>query len=131
MMTDPVSDLLTRIRNASNAKHSRTTCPASKLKRDVATVMKQEGFLSDVQVTTESGLPVLEITLRYRDDGKPMAEGIQRVSRPGRRVYVGADEIGRVRGGLGIRILSTSKGVLCDREAREKNVGGEVLCEVW
>ena len=132
MMTDPISDLLTRIRNAGQAKHSYTTCPASSLKKAVADVLVAEGFISGVEAQTgEDGHPELKLVLRYNDEGNPMAEGIERISRPGRRVYVGADEIGRVRGGLGISILSTSKGVLCDRDARAQNVGGEVLCEVW
>ena len=131
MMTDPISDLLTRIRNAGTARHTRTTCPASKLKKAVAGVLESEGFLEGVEEDTVGGHPVLVLTLRYNADGKPMADGIQRVSRPGRRVYVGAKDIGRVRGGLGLSILSTSKGVLCDRDARASNVGGEVLCEVW
>jgi small subunit ribosomal protein S8 len=132
MMTDPISDLLTRIRNAGQAKHSYTTCPASSLKKALALVLKQEGFISGVEDGVgDDGHPLLKITLRYNDDGKMITDGIQRISRPGRRVYVGADEIGRVRNGLGMSILSTSKGVLCDRDARAKNVGGEVLCEVW
>jgi len=131
MMTDPISDLLARIRNASAARHIETTCPASKLKKAVARVLVQEGFLAGVEDDVQDGHAVLRLELRYRDDGKPIADGIQRVSRPGRRVFVGASEIGRVRGGLGIKILSTSKGVLSDRDARAQNVGGEVICEVW
>ena len=131
MLTDPISDLLTRIRNAGIARHARTTCPASKLKKAVAEVLCSEGFLEAVSEDTADGHPVLVLTLRYDDEGRPMADGIQRISRPGRRVYVGAKDIGRVRGGLGCSILSTSKGVLCDRDARAAKVGGEVLCEVW
>lgn len=131
MMTDPVSDLLTRIRNAGIARHAQTTCPASNLKKAVAQVLCGEGFLESVDEDTSDGHPVLVLTLRYDNEGRPMADGIQRISRPGRRVYVAAKEIGRVRGGLGCSILSTSKGVLCDRDARAANVGGEVLCEVW
>ena len=131
MMTDPISDLLTRIRNAGTAGHTRTTCPASSLKKAVARVLQKEGFLDGVEDDTLDGHPILVLTLRYNAEGQPMADGIQRVSRPGRRVYVGAKDIGRVRAGLGLSILSTSKGVLCDRDARAANVGGEVLCEVW
>ena len=131
MMTDPISDLLTRIRNAGMARHARTTCPASNLKKAVAQVLQSEGFLEAVDEDTVDGHPILVLTMRYDAEGKPMADGIQRVSRPGRRVYVGATDIGRVRAGLGLSILSTSKGVLCDRDARAANVGGEVLCEVW
>ena len=131
MMTDPISDLLTRIRNAGIARHARTTCPASNLKKAVAKVLCSEGFLESVDEDAGDGHPVLVLTLRYDSEGRPMADGIQRISRPGRRVYVAAKEIGRVRAGLGCSILSTSKGVLCDRDARAANVGGEVLCEVW
>jgi len=131
MMTDPISDLLTRIRNAGTAKHVQTTCPASKFKLALAQVLQKEGFLEAVEEDTRDGHPVLLLTLRYDADGNPMADGIQRISRPGRRVYVGADDIGRVRGGLGMSVLSTSRGVMCDRDARAANVGGEVLCEVW
>jgi small subunit ribosomal protein S8 len=131
MMTDPISDLLTRIRNAGIARHTQMTCPGSKLKGAVAKVLCSEGFLEAVGEDTQDGHPVLVLTLRYDSEGRPMAEGIERISRPGRRVYVGAGDIGKVRGGLGCSILSTSKGVLCDRDARAANVGGEVLCEVW
>jgi len=132
MMTDPISDLLTRIRNAGTAKHAETSCPASKLKRAVAEVLKSEGFITDVRDGVgEDTHPTLVVTLRYGADGQPIADGIKRVSRPGRRVYVAADEIGRVRNGLGMTVLSTSKGVMCDRDARAQKLGGEVLCEVW
>ena len=131
MMTDPIADLLTRIRNAGSARHVRTQCPASKLKKAVAQVLQSEGFLEAVREDTADGHPILVLTLRYDAEGKPMADGIQRISRPGRRVYVGANDIGRVRAGLGMSILSTSKGVMCDRDARAANVGGEVLGEVW
>lgn len=131
MMTDPISDLLTRIRNAGVAKHAQTMCPASKLKLALAQVLEKEGFLESVEEDTADGHPMLLLTLRYDADGKAMADGIQRVSRPGRRVYVGVGEIGRVRAGLGMSVLSTSRGVMCDRDARAANVGGEVLCEVW
>jgi len=132
MMTDPISDLLTRIRNAGSARHLRTTCPASRLKKAVCLVLKSEGFLEEVEEGVgDDNHPLLILTLRYDEDGKPMADGIQRISRPGRRVYAGAGDIGRVRGGLGLSILSTSKGVMCDRDARAANIGGEVLCEVW
>ena len=131
MMTDPISDLLTRIRNAGAARHAITTCPASTLKLALARVLKNEGFLEAVEEDTAGGHPILVLTLRYDADGNPMADGIQRISRPGRRVYVGVADIGSGRGGLGLSVLSTSQGVMCDRAAREAHVGGEVLCEVW
>jgi small subunit ribosomal protein S8 len=133
MMTDPVGDMLTRIRNAGQARHSETRCPASKLKQAVAQVLCDEGFISGVSVATEeeTGHPCLVLSLRYSEDEKLMIDSIQRVSRPGRRVYVGAGEVPRVRSGLGMAVMSTSKGVMCDRDAREAGIGGEVLCEVW
>jgi small subunit ribosomal protein S8 len=131
MMTDPVGDMLTRIRNAGRAKHAQMRCPSSKLKVAVARVLSREGFVGEVRVESEGSKPVMVVDLRYRDTGSIIIDGIRRVSRPGRRVYVGSDQIPRIRNGLGIAVLSTSKGVLCDRDAREANVGGEMLCEVW
>jgi len=131
MMTDPIADMITRIRNAGRARHGVTRCPSSKLKAAVARVLSQEGFIGDVQLDISGRHPELVMGIRYRDDGQLMIDGIRRISKPGRRVYVGASEIPRVRNGLGIAVLSTSKGVLCDRDARAQNVGGELLCEVW
>jgi len=131
MTTDPLSDLLTRIRNAGMARHAQTRCPASKLKKAVAQVMKDEGFLVDVEEDRSGKHPELVITIRYGENGKPITDGIRRVSTPGRRVYVDSKDVQSVRNGLGISILSTSRGVLCDRDARAQRVGGEVLCEVW
>ena len=128
---DITADMLTRIRNAGMARHMVTTCPASNLKKALAQVLQKEGFLESVGDDVADGHPILVLTLRYDAEGKPMADGIQRVSRPGRRVYVGSKDIGRVRAGLGMSVLSTSRGVMCDRDARAANVGGEVLCEVW
>ena len=131
MMTDPVGDMLTRIRNAGYARHRSTSCPASRLKLAVAKVLSEEGFVGEVSSQAGEGHPVMTIGIRYSDDGSTLMDGIRRVSKPGRRVYVGTGEIPRVRTGLGMVILSTPKGVLCDRDAREAKVGGEVLCEVW
>ena len=131
MMTDPVGDMLARIRNAGGARHAQTTCPASKLKLAVAQVLSKEGFIGDVASGGDEKKPTLTIGLRYQDDGRMMIEGMRRVSKPGRRVYVGAGEVKQVRAGLGMAVLSTSKGVLCDRDARVEKVGGEVICEVW
>lgn len=131
MMTDPLGDMLTRIRNACVAGHPDTTCPSSRIKLAVARAMKDEGFLDGVEIETKSGRPQLRMSIRYRANGDPMVDGLQRVSRPSRRVYVGLQEIPKVRNGLGVAILSTSKGILTDRAARDAKVGGEVLCEVW
>jgi small subunit ribosomal protein S8 len=131
MMTDPIADMLTRIRNAAKARHAQTTCPSSKLKLAIAQVLKQEGFVAGVSSTEKDGHPAIAIELRYDDEGKIVMDGMRRVSKPGCRVYVGAKDVPKVRSGMGMAVLSTSKGVLCDRDARAQNVGGEVLCEVW
>ncbi len=131
MMTDPISDLLARIRNASIARHDRADMPHSNLKQHIAEVLKQEGYLDDVRTSDGEGKKTLTIVLRYGRDKASAIDGVRRVSAPGRRVYVRHDRIPRVRSGMGISILSTSRGVMTDREAREKRVGGELLCEVW
>ncbi|MCI0571235.1 MAG: 30S ribosomal protein S8, partial [Myxococcaceae bacterium] len=118
MFTDPIGDMLTRIRNGAHARHARVRCPSSQLKLGIARVLAQEGFLSEVRVETDAGRPTLVIELRYDAAGAPMIDGIRRVSRPGRRVYVGVREIPKVRNGLGVAVLSTPKGVLADRAAR-------------
>lgn len=131
MMTDPLSDMLTRIRNAGIAGHFETRCPSSKLKLAVAQVLREEGFLESVELENEEDRPVLHMHLRYGPEGRMIIDGLRRVSRPSRRVYVGSREIPRVRNGLGIAVLSTNRGVLSDRVAREQSLGGELLCEVW
>jgi len=131
MMTDPLGDMLARIRNAGGARHAQMSCPSSKLKLAVATVLSTEGFIGAVSTDGDEKKPTLTIDLRYQEDGKLMIDGMRRVSKPGRRVYVGAGEVKQVRAGLGMSVLSTSKGVLCDRDARAEKVGGEVICEVW
>lgn len=131
MMTDPVADMLTRIRNAGRAGHAEVRCRASKLKRAIAEVMVAEGYLDAVAQEEREGRPVLCIKLRYNSAGDWIVDGLRRVSRPSRRVYVGAGQVPKVRNGLGIAVLSTPRGVVSDRRAREENVGGEVLCEVW
>jgi small subunit ribosomal protein S8 len=132
MMTDPIADLLSRIRNASLARHDRTEMPASKLKAAVAEILKSEGFIADVRAAEGDAInKKLTIVLKYGRDRTAAIDGIRRVSRPGRRVYVRHDRIPRVFSGLGISILSTSRGLMSDREARRQKVGGELLCEVW
>ena len=130
-MTDPISDMLARIRNAGQARHPSLQCPSSKLKLAVARVLTEAGYLDSVSVEAVEGRPTLSIQLRYGADGRSVIDGLRRVSRPSRRVYVGADEIPRVRSGLGTAVISTNKGVISDAAAREQRVGGEVLCEVW
>lgn len=131
MLTDPVADMLARIRNAGRARHERIELPASKLKRAVAQVLADAGYLAEVRTESREGKATLVIGLRYDEDGDPLIDGLRRVSRPGRRVYVNAEQVPRVRRGLGMAVLSTSRGVLSDRAARTERVGGEVLCEVW
>jgi len=132
MMTDPIADMLTRIRNASMARHDRVELPHSRLKEHVATVMKSEGYLDDVRVSEGADeRKTLTLVLRYGRDRQSAIDGLRRVSTPGRRVYVRHDRIGKVSSGMGISILSTSRGVMTDREARKQRVGGELLCEVW
>lgn len=132
MMTDPIADMLTRIRNAALARHDRTEVPASKLKAAVADILKSEGYIADVRPSeNDTGPKKLTIVLKYGRDRQSAIDGVRRISRPGCRVYVPHDEIPKVFSGLGISILSTSRGVLSDRDARRLKVGGELLCEVW
>ena len=131
MMTDPIGDMLTRIRNAGMAKHAETSCPSSRQKLAIAQILKESGFLGDVKVEAREGHPILVIGIRYDAEGRALIDGIRRVSTPGRRVYVDKTEIPNVRSGLGVAVLSTSKGILSDARAREEGVGGEVVCEVW
>ena len=132
-VSDPIADMLTRIRNATAARHDSVLMPASKIKVAIAGVLKEEGFIKDFSVAMEDGKvqPNLKVDLSYGGRKTPVLNGLQRVSKPGLRVYVQRREIPRVYGGLGIAILSTSQGVMTDREARKRGVGGEVLCEVW
>lgn len=130
MMTDPIADMLARIRNATTARHETTEVPFSKLKARLAEILKEEGYIADFAVNDE--LPKsITIKLKYGRDRSPAIVGIRRRSRPGLRLYVGHSEIPKVRNGLGVAILSTSKGVMTDRAARAEHVGGELLCEVW
>ena len=131
MMTDPISDMLTRIRNAGTAKHAEVSCPSSRQKLAIAQILKDAGFLGDVRVEARDGHPTLVIGIRYDAQGRALIDGLRRVSTPGRRVYVDKAGIPNVRRGLGVAVLSTSKGVLSDARAREEGVGGEVVCEVW
>ena len=130
-MTDPVADMLTRIRNGIQSRHDRVELPSSKLKVEIARILKSEGFISNYKLVEDKVQPSLRIYLKYSEDGEPVIHGIERISRPGRRVYRNKQEIPRVLGGLGLAIVSTSKGVLSGSEAVKSGVGGEVLCQVW
>ncbi|GAB6934790.1 MAG: 30S ribosomal protein S8 [Bacillota bacterium] len=131
VMTDPIADMLTRIRNANLVRHDMVEVPASKLKREIAEILKREGFIRDAEYIDDGKQGILRIFLKYGPNNERVITGIKRISKPGLRVYAKKDEIPRVLGGLGIAILSTSKGVMTDKEARKANVGGEVICYVW
>jgi small subunit ribosomal protein S8 len=131
MMTDPISDFLTRIRNALMVRHPNVSLPSSKIKVRIAEILKEEGYIHDYQLQEKTPQSVLHVELKYDDDKLPVIEGVRRVSRPGLRIYRGVDDIAAVRGGLGIAIVSTSKGVMTNAHARDQRMGGEVLCEVW
>jgi small subunit ribosomal protein S8 len=130
MMTDPIADMLTRIRNASAAKHKRVDLPVSRLKTEIARILKENHFIHDFKVLDDGRHGMLRIYLKYYED-KPVIRSVKRVSRPGRRIYKGAAEMPRVRNGLGLAIVSTSKGMMSDRQARSQKVGGEVMALVW
>lgn len=130
-MTDPIADMLTRIRNAGMAKHQKLELPSSNIKVAIATVLKDLGYIKNFKVISDNKQGVLRIYLKFDAENKPLIHEIKRVSTPGRRIYVGKDEIPRVKNGLGCAILSTSRGVLDDVAAREAQVGGEILCTVW
>ncbi|MFS8541110.1 MAG: 30S ribosomal protein S8 [Tissierellales bacterium] len=131
MMTDPIADMLTRIRNGSNAKHESVDIPASNIKKEIAQILLDEGFIKGYDVIEDGKQGIIRIELKYGKHGEKVISGIKRISKPGLRVYVKSDEIPRVLGGLGIAILSTPKGVMTDKKARKERVGGEVLCYVW
>jgi small subunit ribosomal protein S8 len=131
MYTDPIADMLTRIRNANTALHPETAMPTSKLKEEIARILSEEGYIDGWKTQDATVGSELVVRLRYDSDRQRVLQGIQRVSKPGHRVYSGARDIERVRGGLGVTIVSTSAGVMTDRDARQRNVGGEVLCRVW
>jgi len=130
-MTDPISDLLTRIRNAQMAKHPTVDTPSSRMKLEIVKILKDEGYIDDFQMVEDAPHGAVRIRLKYGTGGERAITGLERVSRPGRRVYCGKDEIPRVLGGLGITILSTPKGILTGTACRKLGVGGEVLCNVW
>jgi len=131
MMTDPIADMLTRIRNGSNAKHESVDVPASNIKKEIAQILLDEGFIKGYDIIEDGKQGIIRIELKYGKHGEKVISGIKRISKPGLKVYVKSDEIPRVLGGLGIAILSTSKGVMTDKRARKEHVGGEVLCYVW
>ena len=131
MMTDPISDMLIRIKNALMARHKTVVVPGSKLKLEIARILKDEGYIEDYRVVEEKPQMKIEIVLKYDDKKRPVIAGIKRVSKPGRRIYRGYKELPKVLDGMGIAIISTSQGIMTDHEARKRRLGGEVICEIW
>ncbi|RST71789.1 30S ribosomal protein S8 [Siminovitchia acidinfaciens] len=131
VMTDPIADLLTRIRNANMVRHEKLEIPASKIKKDIAEILKQEGFIRDVEFIEDNKQGIIRIFLKYGANNERVITGLKRISKPGLRVYAKANEVPKVLNGLGIALVSTSQGVLSDKDARAKQVGGEVLAYVW
>ncbi len=130
-ITDPIADLLTRIRNASSAKHATVDIPASNMKKAITQILLDEGYIKNFQVIEDSKQGIIRVTLKYGENKSKVITGLKRVSRPGLRIYAGADELPKVLRGLGIAIISTSKGIMTDKEARANHIGGEVLAFIW
>jgi small subunit ribosomal protein S8 len=131
MISDPIADMLTRMRNALSARHPKVDVPASRLKADIARILKEEGYITNFKLADDGPKRTIKIYLKYSPDSAPVISHLERVSRPGCRVYVGRREIPRVLGGLGINILTTPRGVMTGRKAHREGVGGEILCQVW
>lgn len=131
MLTDPIADMLTRIRNANSQRHEFVDIPASKIKVSIAEILKDEGYIKDFEVLEDGVSKTIRIALKYINGKERVISGIRRISKPGLRIYVNSTELPRVLGGLGIAIISTSKGIMTDRDARAQKVGGEVICYVW
>ena len=130
-MTDPIADMLTRIRNANTVKHETVDVPASNIRKEIARILLEEGFVKGYDVIEDGKQGIIRLQLKYGIEGERVISGLKRISKPGMRVYSSKDEIPKVLNGLGVAIMSTSKGILTDREARKENVGGEVICYVW
>lgn len=131
VMTDPIADMLTRIRNANMVRHEKLEIPASNIKKEVANILKEEGFVRDVEFVEDNKQGIIRIFLKYGQNNERVITGLKRISKPGLRVYAKANEVPRVLNGIGIAIVSTSQGIMTDREARQKQVGGEILAYVW
>jgi len=130
-MVDPISDMLTRIRNAQAVKKPEVLIPASKIKLEIAKILKKEGFVEDIKKEEVNSEKLIKISLKYLKTGEPVIQGIQRVSKPGCRIYAKRDKLSKVLGGLGIAIISTSRGLVTDKEAKRRRLGGEIICKVW
>ena len=131
MMTDPIADMLSRIRNANNARHKSVDIPCSNIKKEIAKILLDEGYIKGYDVVEDDKQGIIKIDLKYSQDGERVISGLKRISKPGLRVYVKCDDVPKVLGGLGIAIISTSKGIITDQMARQNKVGGEVICYVW
>ncbi len=131
MLTDPIADMLTRVRNAILIKNEKVDIPASKIKVEIAKILKEEGFIKSYKIIKDKKQGILRVTLKYTSDNESIISGLQRISKPGRRVYVGKSEMPKVMGGVGIAIVTTPKGILSDKDCRREGVGGELLCYVW
>ncbi|WP_277218006.1 30S ribosomal protein S8 [Peptoniphilus vaginalis] len=131
MMTDPIADMLSRIRNANNARHKSVDVPCSNIKKEIAKILLDEGYIKGYDVVEDDKQGMIKIDLKYSQDGERVISGLKRISKPGLRVYVKCDDVPKVLGGLGIAIISTSKGIITDKLARQEKVGGEVICYVW
>ncbi|QQK74347.1 30S ribosomal protein S8 [Salicibibacter cibarius] len=131
VMTDPIADMLTRIRNANTVRHDKLELPASNLKKEIAQILKREGYVRDVEFVDDKKQGVIRIFLKYGQGNERVISGLKKISKPGLRVYTGSDEVPRVLNGLGIAVISTSSGIVTDKEARKQNIGGEVLAYVW
>ena len=130
-MTDPIADMLTRIRNANMVRHEKLEVPASNMKKEIAEILKREGFVRDVEYVEDSKQGIIRLFLKYGSNNERVISGLKRISKPGLRVYTKSQEVPRVLGGLGIAIISTSQGVMTDKDARQSKAGGEVICYVW
>ncbi|MBU5308740.1 30S ribosomal protein S8 [Clostridioides mangenotii] len=130
-MTDPIADMLTRVRNANMVKHETVDVPASNMKKEIARILLEEGFIRGYDVIEDGKQGIIRIQLKYGQEGERVIQGLKKISKPGMRVYAAHDEIPKVLNGLGISVISTSKGILTDKQARNENVGGEVVCYVW
>ena len=131
LVNDPIADMLTRIRNAQVARHDSVTIPASNMKKAIAKILLDEGYVKSVENVVEDDRAAIKVTLKYLDKKQPVIQGLRRISKPGLRVYAACEDLPKVLGGLGIAIVSTNRGIMTDRTARKENVGGEVLCYVW
>ncbi|CAG7585928.1 30S ribosomal protein S8 [Peptoniphilus senegalensis] len=131
MMTDPIADMLSRIRNANSARHKSVDIPCSNIKKEIAQILLDEGYIKGFDVVEDDKQGMIKVDLKYSEDGEKVISGLKRISKPGLRVYVKCEDVPKVLGGLGIAIISTSKGIITDKKARQEKVGGEVICYVW